>query len=43
MADAIIFGADVTHPKSETSTIPSVAAVSIIQFNTIPLVYSSEF
>ncbi|CAH1731499.1 unnamed protein product [Aphis gossypii] len=27
MADAIIFGADVTHPKSETPTTPSVAAV----------------
>jgi len=30
MAGAIIFGADVTHPNSETSINPSVAAVSII-------------
>jgi len=28
MVGAIIFGADVTHPSPEQTTIPSVAAVS---------------
>jgi len=29
MDGAIIFGADVTHPSPEQTTIPSVAAVSL--------------
>jgi len=35
MVGAIIFGADVTHPTSEQSSTPSVAAVSKIQLHTI--------
>jgi len=30
MNDAIIFGADVTHPSPDQTDIPSVAAVSIL-------------
>jgi len=30
MDGAIIFGADVTHPSPEQTSIPSVAAVSLI-------------
>lgn len=29
MENAIIFGADVTHPSPDQTSIPSVAAVSI--------------
>lgn len=35
MVGAIIFGADVTHPSEEHTSVPSVAAVSIILFQTI--------
>lgn len=34
MSNSIIFGADVTHPSPEQTSIPSVAAVSIY-FNII--------
>lgn len=32
MNNAIIFGADVTHPSPDQISIPSVAAVSIFYF-----------
>jgi hypothetical protein len=33
MNEAIIFGADVTHPSPDQTSIPSVAAVSIFYFS----------
>lgn len=30
MSNSIIFGADVTHPSPDQTSIPSVAAVSIL-------------
>jgi len=43
MEGAIIFGADVTHPSPEQTTIPSVAAVSIISFYTVKVNVNNNY